>query len=43
MCERYPHDELEEMKLALHTLTASTMHIEIFGGTTQHKSLRACN
>jgi hypothetical protein len=38
MCERYTHDELEEIKLALHTLTASTMRIEIYGGTTQHKS-----
>lgn len=38
MRERYSHDELEQIHLALHTLTASTMRIQIFGGTTQHKN-----
>lgn len=36
--ERYSRDELEEIQLALHTLTTSTMRVEIFGGTTQHKN-----
>jgi hypothetical protein len=36
--ERYSRDELDEIRLALHTLTTSTMRIEIFGGTTQHKN-----
>jgi hypothetical protein len=38
MRERYSRDELEEIQLALHTLSASTMRIEIFGGTTRHKN-----
>ncbi|WP_227998850.1 ESX secretion-associated protein EspG [Nocardia australiensis] len=38
MRERYSHDELEEIQLALNTLSESTMRIEIFGGTTQHKN-----
>ncbi|MFI7671463.1 ESX secretion-associated protein EspG [Nocardia sp. NPDC049526] len=38
MRERYSSDELEEIQLALHTLTTSTIRIQIFGGTTQHKN-----
>jgi hypothetical protein len=34
--ERYSRDELEQIELALHTLTTSTIRIQIFGGTTQH-------
>ncbi|WP_433202652.1 ESX secretion-associated protein EspG [Nocardia sp. CA-107356] len=38
MRERYSPDELEQIQLALHTLTTSTIRIQIFGGTTQHKN-----
>ncbi|MFI7667892.1 hypothetical protein [Nocardia sp. NPDC049526] len=36
--ERYSPDELEEIHLALHTLTTSTIRIQIFGGTTRHEN-----
>ncbi|MGQ4617301.1 ESX secretion-associated protein EspG [Nocardia sp. R7R-8] len=35
---RYPADELEQIQLALHTLTTSDLRIEILGGTTKHKA-----
>ncbi|WP_028477391.1 ESX secretion-associated protein EspG [Nocardia sp. CNY236] len=35
--ERYPFDELEHIELAMHTLSTSTVRIEILGGTTKHK------
>ncbi|MEV6137978.1 ESX secretion-associated protein EspG [Nocardia sp. NPDC051990] len=38
MRERYSSDELEQIQLALHTLTTSTIRIQILGGTTQHKN-----
>ncbi|MEV4236834.1 hypothetical protein ACIBJI_18410 [Nocardia sp. NPDC050408] len=38
MRERYSPDELEEIQLAVHTLTSSTIRAQIFGGTTQHKN-----
>ncbi|MFR9751421.1 ESX secretion-associated protein EspG [Nocardia sp. 004] len=34
----YSSDELEEIELALHTLSASQLRIEILGGTRKHKS-----
>ncbi|MFX0579065.1 ESX secretion-associated protein EspG [Nocardia nepalensis] len=36
--ERYSPEELEEIQLALHTLTTSTLRIQILGGTTQHEN-----
>ncbi|WP_225725502.1 MULTISPECIES: ESX secretion-associated protein EspG [unclassified Nocardia] len=34
---RYPRDELEEIELALHTLSTSDLRIEILGGTHKYK------
>jgi len=34
---RYTADELEEIELAMHTLSTSDMRIEILGGTRKHK------
>ncbi|MEU0503278.1 ESX secretion-associated protein EspG [Nocardia sp. NPDC005998] len=36
--ERYSRNELAEIELALDTLTTSLVRIQIFGGTTRHKS-----
>ncbi|MEV6139392.1 ESX secretion-associated protein EspG [Nocardia sp. NPDC051990] len=36
--ERYSPDELEEIHLALHTLSSSPIRIQIFGGTTRHEN-----
>ncbi|GAA5068473.1 ESX secretion-associated protein EspG [Nocardia callitridis] len=36
--DRYSPDEMEEIQLALHTLGASDLRIEIFGGTSKHKN-----
>ncbi|WP_227997432.1 ESX secretion-associated protein EspG [Nocardia australiensis] len=38
MRERYSRAELDKIQLALHTLTTSTMRIEIFGGTTRYEN-----
>ncbi|WP_024805463.1 ESX secretion-associated protein EspG [Nocardia sp. BMG51109] len=35
--DRYGTDEFEQIQLTLHTLTASDMRIEIFGGTTRYR------
>ncbi|MBF6547674.1 ESX secretion-associated protein EspG [Nocardia brasiliensis] len=35
---RYSADELEEIQLALHTLSSSQLRIEILGGTSRHKN-----
>ncbi|WP_280264892.1 ESX secretion-associated protein EspG [Nocardia wallacei] len=35
--QRYGEDELEQIQLAVHTLTTSDMRIEILGGTTKYK------
>ncbi|MFI9509249.1 ESX secretion-associated protein EspG [Nocardia sp. NPDC052566] len=36
--ESYDSDEMEEIQLALHTLTTSDVRIEILGGTTKHRA-----
>ncbi|MEU7140484.1 ESX secretion-associated protein EspG [Nocardia sp. NPDC046473] len=38
VCNSYPFDEWEQIRLAIHTLTTSDVRIEILGGTTRTKN-----